>query len=254
MARIHATKEIWLEELRVDGAAFREAVTEAGPAASVPSCPGWSVADLIHHLGTVYEYVHGHVLRGIATPPERSIEAIRAEPRATDQLAWFDRQLAAVLGALDAADPELPAYNWAPTPKRAAFWHRRMAHETTIHRWDAQIAIGRPEPIAARLAADGVAEVLDTWVPAGRRVGNRDFSGLVALVGTDVEYTWLARLRGEGIALLDTETIFDDDEHRPIVVAKGSASDLMLALWGRVGFDTLDISGDEPALQALRVG
>jgi len=36
MARIHATKEIWLEELRADGAAFRTAVGETDP---VPRCP-----------------------------------------------------------------------------------------------------------------------------------------------------------------------------------------------------------------------
>jgi hypothetical protein len=60
-------------------------------------------------------------------------------------------------------------------------------------------------------------------------------------------------LRGEGIMLLDTDTIFDDDEHRPTVVAQGTASDLMLALWGRVGFDVLDVSGDELSLEALRV-
>jgi uncharacterized protein (TIGR03083 family) len=245
---------MWLTELQADGAAFHAAVAEADPNADVPSCPGWTVSHLIHHLGSNYRYVHEHVVRGVTTAPERPLKSILDEPHAADQLTWFDEQLAAVLGTLDALDPETPAWNWAPAAKRAAFWQRRMAHETTIHRWDAQMAIGRVDPIEARLAADGVAEVLDTWVPAGRRAVEGDFAGLVALVATDLEHTWLIRLRGEGIALLDTETIFDDDEHRPTVVAQGPASDLMLALWGRIGFDVLDVSGDEPALDALRVG
>lgn len=254
MARHQATKEMWLEELRSDGLAFRVAIGEADLTADVPSCPGWTVSHLVHHLGSIYRYVNIHAIRGVTTLPERPLKSIMDEPPAADQLAWFDEQLAAVAGTLDVLDPEMPAWNWAPAPKRAGFWHRRMAHETTVHRWDAQMAIGRTEPIAARLATDGIAEVLDTWVPAGRRRKEGEFSGLVALDATDVEHSWLVRLRGEGIALLDTETIFDDDEHRPTVIARGPASDLMLALWGRVGFDTLDVSGDEDTLDALVVG
>ena len=125
-----------------------------------------------------------------------------------------------------------------------------------------QMAIGRAEPIETKLAADGVAEVLDTWLPAGRRhpaaqadrTGGQLPTGMVALHAIDIEHVWHVRLRGEGIALLDTETIFDFDEHPARVVAAGSCSDLMLALYGRVGFDVLDVSGDEELLRSMRVG
>ncbi len=139
----------------------------------------------------------------------------------------------------------MPAWNWAPQAKSAGFWHRRMAHETAIHRWDAQIAIGRGEPIEGRLAGDGVSEVLDTWLPAGRRRDHPPLTAIAELHATDTEQSWYVRLRGEGLALLDTDTIFGDDDPQPNVTAAGTASDLDLALWGRVGFDVLDLEGDE---------
>jgi uncharacterized protein (TIGR03083 family) len=252
MTRTALSKEFLLESLRADGAGFRAAIASADPYADVPSCPGWNIGTLVHHIGSVYRFVADHITRGITTPPERRYPTYFAEPPATDPLAWWDTAFERLTSALDATDPEAPAWNWAPQAKRAGFWHRRMAHETAIHRWDAQMAIGRVEPIDHALAIDGVAEVLDTWVQAGRRREFRPVTGIVELHATDNGHTWYVRLRGEGVSLLDTDTIFDDDDPQPTVIATGTASDLNLALWGRVGFDVLDVEGDEEVLQALR--
>jgi uncharacterized protein (TIGR03083 family) len=254
MARSGFTKSMWLEALTAEGLAFRAAVDEADLAAPVPSCPGWTVTNLVHHTGSIYRYVTAHVVRAVTTDPEKRLLAFMEEPPAKDLLAWWDEAFGRLSETLEVIEDDMPAWNWAPQAKRAVFWDRRMAHETAIHRWDAQMAIGRGEPIEARLAADGVAEVLDTWLPAGRRRTPAAATGLAALDATDIEQSWVIRLRGEGIALLDTDTIFDDDEHRPTVTASGPASDLDLALWGRVGLDVLDVAGDENTLEALRVG
>jgi len=260
MARTHGTKEMWLDELRADGPAFLAAAeqadaTAAGAAAPVPSCPGWTMADLVHHLGGVYQHVLLHSARGVTERPGRRLRDFIAEPVAADLLNWWNDWYTSIMSTLGTLDPELPAWNWAPQAKKAIFWHRRMAHETAIHRWDAQMAVGWAEPIEERYAADGVAEVLDTFLPAGRRINRgATATGLVALQATDADYTWHVRLRGEGVALLDTDTIFGDDELRARVVAAGLASNLMLALWGRVAWDTLEVSGDEALLGALRVG
>jgi uncharacterized protein (TIGR03083 family) len=247
---------MWLEALTADGQAFRTAVGEADPGSDVPSCPGWTVTDLVHHLTSNYRFVNAHLVRGVTIAQDKQLSAYAAEPPAADLLGAWDEQYAKLCSTLEVIDPEMPAWNWAPQAKRAGFWHRRMAHETAIHRWDAQMAIGRGEPIEARLAADGVSEVLDTWLPAGRREAHAlaGHTGLAALDATDIEQSWYVRLRGEGVALLDVDTIFDDDEHRPSVTASGPASDLDLALWGRIGIDVLDTAGDETVLEALRVG
>jgi uncharacterized protein (TIGR03083 family) len=252
MSKPHGNKEFWLGGLRAEGAAFRAAVGQEGALASpVPSCPGWTVEDLVRHLGGIYVYVASHAGRGATSAPD---EVDRGAPAGVDPLTWWDERFAALITLLDGLDPGLPAWNWAPQPKKAEFWHRRMAHETAVHRWDAQMAVALNEPIEAKLAADGITEVLDTWLPAGRRRGPLDRHGVVALRATDVEEVWDVRLRGEGVALLDTDTLFDDDDHHERAVATGTASDLLLALYGRVPFEVLDVAGDASLLEALRTG
>ncbi len=198
----------------------------------------------------MYGWVAGHVGRGVTTAPEpRSTEPVTAS------VAEFDERYAALVSLLDALDPEMPAWNWAPQSKRVGFWHRRMAHETAVHRWDAQMAVGLTEPLEAKLAADGVIEVLDTWLPAGRGRCPSRANGMVALSASDLEQTWYVRLRPNGgVALLDTDTLLDTDDHHERVVATGSASDLQLALWGRIGLDLLTVSGEQRLVECLRVG
>jgi uncharacterized protein (TIGR03083 family) len=251
MSKPHGNKELWLAGLRADGSAFRAAAGQPDALPSpVPSCPGWTVEDLVRHLGGIYWGVAGHAGRGVTTAPER---VDRSVSTVVDVLAWWDEQYARLGTLLDSLDPGAPAWNWAPQPKKAEFWHRRMAHETAVHRWDAQMALGPSDPVGAKLAADGVTEVIDTWLPAGRRRGPLDRYGVVALRATDVEAVWDVRLRGEGVALLDTDTLFEEDHHER-AVATGTASDLLLALWGRVPFEVLDVAGDMSLLEALRTG
>jgi uncharacterized protein (TIGR03083 family) len=253
---MQGTKDFWLSGLRADGSAFRVAVSEIALDAPVPSCPEWTVIDLVRHLGSVYAWVGSHASRGVTSPPERTrADAGGAEiPDGPDVLGWWDDQFASLVRMLDALDPGAPAWNWAPQAKKAAFWHRRMAHETAIHRWDAQMAAGLTEPVEAKLAADGVSEVLDSWLPAGRRRGPTDRLGVVHLTAVDAGQDWYLRLRGAGVALLDTDTLLDTDSHHTRTVAAGTASDLVLALYGRVPFDVLDVAGDATLLECLRAG
>jgi uncharacterized protein (TIGR03083 family) len=254
MSKPHLTKEFWLAGLRADGAAFHAAVAQDGAlTADVPSCPGWTVEELVRHLGSLYDWVRGHVTRGVTTKPEPFRRADDA-PTGTALPAWWRARYDELFATLDALDPGQPAWNPAPQAKRAGYWHRRMAHETALHRWDAQMAVGLAEPVEAKLAADGVTEVLDTMLPGGRRSGPVDRTGMVALHAVDVEQVWYVRVRGAGIALLDTDTLLDDQPQHERVVATGTASDLMLALWGRVPFDVLEVAGDAGVLSALRTG
>jgi uncharacterized protein (TIGR03083 family) len=176
-------------------------------------------------------------------------------PAADDEqvVPWYAGELAQMDAFLDQLDPDLPTWNWAPQAKTAAFWFRRMAHETALHRWDAQLATGLPEPLEAKLAGDTVSEVLDTFLPAGRRRASSGEAGMVGLTAIDLDQTWTVRLWPEGVALLDTGTLLDYDAHPARAAASGTASDLALALWGRLAFDILDAAGDLALLKALRV-
>jgi uncharacterized protein (TIGR03083 family) len=253
MSKPHGTKDFWLAALRAEGAAFHTAAAAVALDAPAPTCPDWNVGQLVLHVADVYGYVISHVTRGVVTRPER--------PPATElgdgesPLPLWDERFTELFRVLESVDAELPAWNWAPQAKKAVFWHRRMAHETAVHRWDAQVAAGPAEPIEAKLATDGITEVLDTWLPAGRRKGDTEgVRGIVALHATDVGQVWYVRLRGMGIALLDTDTLLDDDHPHERAQATGTASDVMLALYGRVPFDVLEVAGDPRLLQALRTG
>jgi hypothetical protein len=96
--------------------------------------------------------------------------------------------------------------------------------------------------------------VLDTYLPVGRRKGPADVHGVVHLVATDASYDWFVRLRGAGIALLDTGTIFDSDDHHQQAEASGTASELLLTLWGRRPAEKLARTGDPRLISALQAG
>jgi uncharacterized protein (TIGR03083 family) len=253
MNRLHATKDFWLAALRADGPALHDAVAEIGPDAAVPSCPGWTVADLTEHLTVLLHWVRGLVARGVI---DRPADRVVPEPRPAwpDALDNLRRELTGTIETLESLDPDFPSWTWPAQARKAGFWQRRMAHEVSVHRWDAESAAGRATPIETKLAADGVNEVLDTWLPAGRRKGPTDMHGVVHLVATDASYEWFVRLRGAGIALLDTGTILDTDDHHALAEATGTASDLLLTLMGRLNLDNLLVTGDPRLVRALQAG
>jgi uncharacterized protein (TIGR03083 family) len=253
MNRLHATKDFWLAALRADSPALQDAVTEAGPDAPVPSCPEWTVADLTGHVTSLMRWVRETVTRGTSAPPTQP-PAPPSDAEWPEALDALRRELTGVIETLDALEADVPAWNWAPQSKTAGFWHRRMAHEVSVHRWDAEGAAGRAIPIETKLAADGVSEVLDTWLPGGKRKGPTDLHGVVHLTANDAGYEWFVRLRGAGVSLLDTGTILDSDDHHPRAEATGTASDLLLALMGRQRTDRLVVTGDPRLIEALRTG
>jgi uncharacterized protein (TIGR03083 family) len=263
MSRTQGSKEFWLAGLRPEVAAFRDTAAEAieaDPMIPVPSCPGWSILDLVQHLAYVYDRCMSHVSRGVTSDPGLAPLSdgmpLSHQVGADIAVSFFDERAQKLLRTLDALDPDMPAWNWAPQVKKVSFWHRRMALETAVHRWDAQMALARAEPIEDKLASDGVSEVVDTWLLAGgsRRKGPLDRFGVVHLAAADAADEWFLRLRGPGIALLDTDTLLDNDDPNARAFAAGPASDILLALYGRIGFDVLDVEGDESLLEALRVG
>lgn len=253
MSKPHGTKELWLSSLAAEANAFAATVDQEGALdLPVPSCPGWAVSDLVQHLGQWYYFVRSHVSTGLTSRPERHPDGLPSPDGGLP--SWWRERYQELRTILDQLDPQRPAWNWAPQPKVANFWFRRVAHETAVHRWDAQIATGRATPIESRLAADGVTEVLDTWLASGRWRKSPIRPGMLALRATDVDAVWYVRLRHEGIALLDTDTLLDDDDHHERATANGTASDLLLAMYGRIGFDVLETSGDIGLFQGLRTG
>lgn len=221
----------YLPALRRESDAFRGALL-GDLTARVEHCGSWTLYDLAGHLGA------GHQRAVTAVTARHPGHRCPAAPRdAAALLRWFDRHTAALLAALD-TDPAAPAWTFHP-PHTVGFWQRRRCLETLVHRWDAQHALGVPPgPLEPELAADGIAEVFDTFAPRQIAVGRACAPACaVRFEATDTGSSWTY---GPGT---------------PAAAVTGTAGDLLLMLWGRLpaGDGGLEWKGDrEAARTALR--
>src|SRR5205823_4863044 len=122
----------YLRTLDADAHALADAARK-GIDAPVPSCPDWKVADLVDHIARVHRWatqiVRDQVAERVAYPEP---------PSGVDILGWYSEGVGGLLDTLRSADPNSPAWNFTGGPQVAAFWQRRQALETAVHRWDAQ--------------------------------------------------------------------------------------------------------------------
>jgi uncharacterized protein (TIGR03083 family) len=228
-----------VDAVRREGAALTAAARAAGVDAPVPSCDGWTVADLLSHVGRIHRWVAGIVGAGGEAPAQHWSQTVAPT---NDLVEWFAAGVPLLADALERAGADAPAWSWAPT-QSTSMWSRRMAHETAVHRWDAQAAAGGCEPIDATLAVDGIDEVFDVLPHrrgAERVVGNGE---TIHLHATDAPGEWLVTLTPDGPVVTHAHAKGD-------VAARAGASDLLLFVWGRVGVDApgFDVFGDAELL------
>jgi hypothetical protein len=152
-----------------------------------------------------------------------------------------------LLDALRAAPDDGPAWNFTLEPNHAAWWRRRQAHETAVHRWDGQLAHGTPDPIEAAVAADGVDEALSVmWVTAVAMGRATAPSGSLHVHLTDVPGEWLCTVSDGKIAV--------EREHaKGDAALRGAASDVIVFLWGRGDANALEIIGDASVVDQWRL-
>jgi uncharacterized protein (TIGR03083 family) len=212
----------------------------------VPSCPGWNVADLAVHLGVIHRWV-AEMVRVGATAPIRDREALFGlESDSPELVAWFRSGAADLVEVLSSRPQEDPVWSWMPDGT-VSFWLRRQAHEACVHRWDVQAAEGRPDPIEATLAADGIDEWLCVFaIPRSRKTSLLLGSGeTFHLHCTDARGEWLIRF-------LDKDVSVERAHTRADLALRGAASDLLLFLWGRLSRDQLEVFGDPSLLARWR--
>lgn len=123
------------------GRSLASAAEEAGPGATVPTCPGWQVRNLLRHTGMVHRWATAFVAEGHT---EYHPDGGEPDLDGAELLAWFREGHGRLTDALKAAPDDLDCWTFLPAPSPLAFWARRQAHETTIHRVDAESARGGP--------------------------------------------------------------------------------------------------------------
>ena len=223
----------FLTAIARDGEAFASVCADADLAAPVAACPGWTIADLVYHLGEVH-----HFWRTVVGEARDTWEGYEqpARPADGELIGWYRDRLAELVTVLAAADPAQPNWTWS-TDKTAGFVQRRMAQETAIHRWDAEQAAGLDTGVEPHLASDGIDEFL-MWFADEPNEGAAVPGGSVHLHCGDVSGEWTVRLNAEGTYDIERAHAKGD------CALRGSASDLLLALWRRRGIDTIDVVGD----------
>lgn len=237
-----------LAALRADGRRFAEAAVAAGSAAPVPTCPGWSVRDLVLHLGGVHRWAAGYVISGRSEPTSREEEArIHALVPDTELLPWFREGHAQLVEALEDADPEVRCWSFLPAPSPLRFWARRQAHETHIHRVDAEIAAGLPSACERDLGVDGIDELLNGFFTHRSRRLVADPPRALGVEPTDAGAAWTIRIEPDRRVV---SAVID----APDCTVRGAASDLYHLLWNRLPSDTplIAVSGDRSVLTLWR--
>ena len=208
--------------------------------AEVPSCPGWNIDELLRHVGIAHHRVALILREGRTEPPPLE----ETSPPHGGSLSWYEAGLAALLDAMRTVDPATPVWTFSRSDPTATFWHRRMAHETVVHRVDAEQATGAVGPLDPALVLDGIAESLEVFAPLMARREEDPATATVHLHAPDVEGEWLVSLGGSTVAV----------EHRHAkgdAAVRGTAVDLHLWLWGRVGLDQLEVFGDPAIAERL---
>jgi uncharacterized protein (TIGR03083 family) len=234
--------EQYLAALAAASEATASAASAAGTDAPVPSAPGWTVTDLLVHMtsGDLWArtIVETRSTQRVANePPE--------DPPTGDELvAWYLEGARRLVAALGAIDPTTSLWTFSAADRTARFWLRRRAVETTVHRYDAELAAGAPQAVDAALAVDGVDEFFTVFLPRAPSEAVAD-GATIHFHCTDIDGEWL--VTGTPEAALVTHEHAKGD-----VAARGSASDLVLFLWGRVPADALEVFGDRAILDTFR--
>ncbi|MEU1511190.1 maleylpyruvate isomerase family mycothiol-dependent enzyme [Streptomyces sp. NPDC005811] len=230
----------FISTLDREGRALAEAAAGAGTGAAVPACPGWQVGDLLRHTGMVHRWA-----RSCVAEARTEYHPGEGEPDldGPELLDWFREGHRMLVDTLSSAPPDVTCWHFLPAPSPLAFWARRQAHETAVHRADADSALGRTPQESARslpaaFAADGIDELLSGFHARDRSRVRTKKPRVLRLRATDLaeDAVWTVRLSPEPPV---TERTADGDADCEIT---GPAAQLYLALWNRLPFPA--VTGD----------
>ena len=243
----------YLECLAEDYSDLRNAVASVEVSATVPSCPGWTVADLVVHVAQVYLH-KAAIMRTGEEPDPWPPPGLTAE----SALPLLGRAYGELRAQFRAHEPGEEVPTWFGPDQTVAFWIRRMAQETVIHRIDAELAARLPvTSVPADLAADGADEVLkrmlaytaQEWpddfaeMEGGHLAGDGGRDAIVLAVG---QRSWTVLPSPREIVVEDGAR---DD---PRVLIGGPPGAVLRWLWGRAGDDAVRLGGDPAWADYLR--
>ncbi len=242
--------------------AFRAAVRSApGLELKVPTCPEWTLLDLVQHLGGVHRKWAAAVSAGPAADPpaESASEGAGAAPQEREPLLdWSAASTRQLLDTLRDAGPDRGCWTWwgqSESPQTSGAVARHQLQEVTVHTYDAQITLGVPQPLPDEAALDGVGEFLSTccawtapWPHEAAAVDFHVTEGRSWRLSLSADGARTTRLPQSGLA-------GDAAGEAPDVAfasLRGTAAELVLAMYDRIPIDSLQLDGDRRLFDLLR--
>lgn len=249
----------YLAHLGQDSARFVEVLSRTAYESAVPTCPGWTAADLLFHLAEVQAFWARIVGRRLTTAEEVG-ELSTTRPDDDGELpALFAEWTGLLQQALRDTSPDTAVWTWA-NEQTAGFCGRRQAHEALIHRLDAELTAGARTPIDAALAADGVDEVLGVMYgePPAWGTFTPDHDHVVRFAATDTGDAWSVTIgRFAGLEPGDGAEHESDcldwvaEDVAPTASVSAAAADLDCWLWRRPPEGEITVTGSESTLDRL---
>ncbi|HZA18820.1 MAG TPA: maleylpyruvate isomerase family mycothiol-dependent enzyme [Pseudonocardiaceae bacterium] len=243
----------YLDALTAQSALFAEALRGADLKQPVPTCPDWTLYQLAEHVGRAHRMATALITNRVTAPPNFSELAMVTAPEDADELGtWLHDGTTELVGAIRAAGPQTPVWTWAGD-QRVDFWARRMAHETAVHRADAELALGREFDLEPDLAADAISEWLDALGSPQAVEFRPEFAELrgegqiLHLHATDPGLgeagEWTVRRTPSG-------PVWEHGHTKGAVAVRGGVVDLLLVLLRRVPAEQapIEVLGDQAML------
>lgn len=229
--------------LQRSGAALAARAAATGPDAPVPTCPGWSVRDLVAHVGTVHRWAE-RIVRTSASGP---LEADALPPGDDELVDWFLDGHASLVTMLGSAPADAACWTFLPAPTPLAFWSRRQAHETTVHAIDAGAAADQPVHLGTADAVDGLDELLTGFVPRPTSALRLDPTRTLGFVATDADATWVVTAGSGAPSVTRGCEVGSVD-----CVVRAPSAELYRLVWNRRTAAGLHVEGDPSLLARWR--
>ena len=228
----------YCDALELEVERFAAAMSLVTGHAGVAACPGWTVDDVVLHLGTIHRWANELVrTRATARIPRitPNLDEVAVSPE------WLRQGGLELVKTLRDANPDEVMWAWG-FDQHVRFWSRRQVHETLVHRIDLELA-GRIEPIVeASLASDAIDEFLRNLqkvTNASTETALRGAGERLVFRANDADATWTITLRDSGFDIgLETDDVD--------TLVEGPSLELLLAMVRRrsVLAAGLDVTGD----------
>ena len=232
--------------------AFQAAVA-AAPSLDlqVPTCPEWTLLDLVQHLVEGRRKWTAIVAAGPADAA--AIVSAPVAPREREAvLNWFATSVQEQLDALREAGPDRGCWTWwgdSQSPQTAGAVARHQLQQVAVHTYDAQVAVGAPQPLPDEVALDGVDEFLTTCVATTSAWPHKP--AVINYHATEGR-SWRIWLSADGArtARLPAPAAGEGPEVASVSV-RGTANELVMFCYGRIQMDSLQLDGDRRVLDQL---